>query len=90
MRSQEELEEWLRLEEMKFRISLKQKRIESGLTLEELARAAGRSAQGLLAVENLDVDVSLSIVRRYCAAVGILLVSRVTPVEIVEEGRHAK
>ncbi|MCV7174901.1 helix-turn-helix domain-containing protein [Mycolicibacterium sphagni] len=69
--------EWLLLEDIKFRVTLKQKRLESGLTLEGLARAAGPLRLPFEMVEDLSADPPLSLIRRYAAAVGVHYLHRV-------------
>ncbi|QIG58216.1 hypothetical protein SEA_SKOG_64 [Gordonia phage Skog] len=72
-RDHPELERWLELEDLKYRAALIQARIESGMTIEDLAKACGRSTAALTQMEDLDYDPHLSTLRRYACAVGILV-----------------
>lgn len=73
----DDLGRWLELEDLKFRAGLIQARIETGLTLDDLAVAAGRRPEGLLSIEDLTTDPTLGMIRRYAAACGIILRHRV-------------
>lgn len=73
--SEEDLERWQELEDLRYRAALIQARISSGLTREDLTAAAGNGAAAaswLKQMEDLSTDPSLAMVRRYCALVGIL------------------
>lgn len=73
-----ELERWLELEELKYRASLVQCRIQAGYTVEDVAKAMGRTAAAVVTVEDFDSDPHLSTMRRYSAAIGALGQHRVT------------
>lgn len=78
MTTNSDIERWLELEEIKYRASLVQCRIEAGISVDDLAMAMDRSVQMVQEVENFDSDPHLSTMRRYCAAIGALAQHRVT------------
>lgn len=74
----DELDRYLELETLRFRCALVQARIASGLTRDDLERALGRrGGEWLDQMEDVTSDVTMSSIRRYCAAVGIVIETRV-------------
>lgn len=74
-----ELERWQELEVLKFRAALIQRRIEAGITADNLLKAVGRRRKEWLEMmEDVNSDPPLSSVRRYAAAIGALVQHRVS------------
>lgn len=73
-----ELNRWQELEDRILIVRLTQKRIEAGLTQEDVAEAMGCPVEYVALFENTDDgDPYLSTIRRYAAVVGAIYVHRV-------------
>ena len=65
-----DIERWQELEDLKYRASLVQCRIAAGLTVHDLAVAAGVSDRVIESIEDFTSDPHLSTLRQYASMVG--------------------
>jgi predicted transcriptional regulator len=80
-----DIERWQELEDLKYRASLVQCRIAAGITVHDIAVAAGVSDSFIERIEDFTADPHLSTLRRYAAAIGAAVHHSVRQVPADEE-----